>query len=76
MPVASWFRQPGNPFIDVLLDPESLRDGFLDATFVKDQVNRFLSGRDISLDLWSMLNLELWRREFLTGAQRVSVLAS
>jgi hypothetical protein len=26
--------------------------------------------------LWAMLNLELWRREFLTGASRAQAVAS
>jgi len=76
VPIAQWFRQPGNPFIDVLLDPESLRDGFLDPAFVRRRVERFLAGEPISLELWAMLNLELWRREFLTGASRVQAVAS
>ena len=65
VPIARWFREPGNPFVEVLLDPESLRDGFLDAQFVRTRVNRFLTGEEISLELWAILNLELWRRNFL-----------
>jgi len=76
VPIARWFRQAQNPFVEILLDPESLRDGFLDAAFVRGRVERFLAGDEISLELWAMLNLELWRREFLTGASRVSAIAS
>ena len=76
VPIARWFRQAGNPFVDILLDPESLRDGFLDPTFVRRRVERFLAGEHTSLELWAMLNLELWRREFLTGACRVQAVAS
>lgn len=72
VPIARWFREPRNPFIEVLLDPQSLRDGLLDAHFVRARVERFLAGEEISLELWAMLNLELWRREFLVpGATRV-----
>jgi asparagine synthase (glutamine-hydrolysing) len=76
VPIARWFRERGNPFIDVLLDPESLRDGFLDATFVRGRVERFLAGQETSMELWAMLNLELWRREFLTGTSRIRAVAS
>ena len=76
VPIAQWFRRPGNPFIDVLLDPGSLRDGFLDAGFVLGRVKRFMAGDPISLELWAMLNLELWRREFLAGAKRARAIAS
>ncbi len=65
VPIAQWFRQRGNPFIDVLLDPESLRDGFLEADFVRARVSRFVSGADTAIELWAMLNLELWRRSFI-----------
>lgn len=67
VPIASWFRTPGNPFMDVLLDPASLRDGLLDGDYVQSRVKHFLNGADITLELWAMLNLELWRREFLVG---------
>jgi len=75
VPIARWFREPRNPFIDVLLDPSTLRDGFLEPAFVRDRVERFLDGAPISVELWGMLNLELWRREFLTGARQARAIA-
>jgi asparagine synthase (glutamine-hydrolysing) len=72
MPIAQWFRAPGNPFIDILLDPQSLRDGLLDAAYVRGRVERFLAGEPASIEIWAMLNLELWRRSFL-AAQAVPV---
>jgi asparagine synthase (glutamine-hydrolysing) len=65
VPIAQWFRQPGNPFMETLLDSETLANGFLDAGHVKRSVARFRAGHDNSQELWAMLNLELWRREFL-----------
>jgi asparagine synthase (glutamine-hydrolysing) len=76
VPIARWFREQRNPFVEVLLDGETLRDGFLDPAFVRGRVERFLAGDPISLELWGMLNLELWRREFLTGASRARAIAS
>jgi len=76
VPIVQWFREPRNPFMDVLLDPQSLRDGFLDQTFVRGRVDQFVAGRGDSLELWAMLNLELWRREFLDGTSRMRSVAS
>jgi asparagine synthase (glutamine-hydrolysing) len=68
VPIASLLRAPNNPFIDVLLDPGSLRDGLLDPGYVRGRVDAFKAGADISIELWAMLNLELWRRAFLTSS--------
>jgi asparagine synthase (glutamine-hydrolysing) len=76
VPIAQWFREKQNPFVDILLDPETLRDGFLDPVFVRARVERFRAGEPISVELWAMLNLELWRRTFLTGVSRVQAIAS
>jgi asparagine synthetase B (glutamine-hydrolysing) len=67
VPIAQWFRTPGNPFIDVLMDAESLRDGLLDKAFVRKRINDFQHGEANSIEIWAMLNLELWRREFLVA---------
>jgi asparagine synthase (glutamine-hydrolysing) len=76
VPISQWLREPNNPFIDVLLDSGSLRDGLLDASYVRRRVEQFRGGAEISMELWAMLNLELWRREFLTGANRMRAVAS
>ncbi|MFO1418574.1 MAG: asparagine synthase (glutamine-hydrolyzing) [Methylotetracoccus sp.] len=69
VPIADWFRAPGNPFIEVLLDRQTLSDGLLDGVYVRDVVERFQRGQGNTMQLWSILNLELWRREFLdTGS--------
>ncbi len=76
VPVARWFRKQPNPFVEVLLDAESLRDGLLDPAFVRGRVERFLAGAEISTEIWAMLNLELWRRKFLTARGRMRAVAS
>jgi asparagine synthase (glutamine-hydrolysing) len=70
VPIAQWFRAPGNPFIDILLDPESLRDGLLEEGYVRGRVNAFLGGQATAIEIWAMLNLELWRREFLVSRMK------
>ena len=44
--------------------------------FVRGRVQQFMAGDAISIELWAMINLELWRREFLTGAIRMKAIAS
>lgn len=76
VPIAQWFRQPNNPFVEVLLDPGSLRDGFLNEDFVRTRVRQFMAGANTSIELWAMLNLELWRRSFMQAGSRVRAVAS
>ena len=66
MPIARWFREPGNPFVDILSTPEPSRR-IPRCPVLSGARDRFLAGDEISVELWAMLNLELWRREFLTG---------
>jgi asparagine synthase (glutamine-hydrolysing) len=72
VPIAQWFRVPGNPFVEVLLDPGSLRDGLLEATYVRERIQRFLRGEPLSIEIWALLNLELWRRTFLSRAENLN----
>jgi asparagine synthase (glutamine-hydrolysing) len=65
VPIAQWFRQPGNPFIDTLLDEHSTRDGLIEPKQVRASVAAFQAGANNSLELWALLNLELWRRKFM-----------
>jgi asparagine synthase (glutamine-hydrolysing) len=76
VPIAQWFRARDNAFLDVLLDPSTLRDGFIEPAFLKGSVQRFLAGSDNSLELWALLNLELWRREFVHPTRHVRAAAS
>ena len=76
VPIARWFREPRSPFIEILLDHDSLANGLLDGGFVRQRVERFLGGEQNSMELWAMLNLELWRREFLVGSRGVRAVAS
>ena len=65
VPIAAWFRVPGNPFIATLLDETSTRDGLIEPRVVRDSVAAFQKGANNSLELWALLNLELWRRKFV-----------
>ena len=71
VPIAQWLRTPGNPFIEVLLDRETGQDGLLEPSYVRQRVGHFQRGASNSLELWAMLNLELWRRQFLAARPAV-----
>lgn len=81
VPIDTWFRAAKNPFLEILLDEGSLRDGLLEPTYVRRRVADFQRGERISTEIWAMLNLEVWRREFLTapaaqGVARPAVLST
>jgi asparagine synthase (glutamine-hydrolysing) len=65
VPIAQWFRVPGNPFIETLLDSESSRHGLLEPSYVQQRVRQFQNGAPLSMEIWAMLNLEIWRRHVL-----------
>jgi len=65
VPIERWFREKDNPFMEVLLDESTKRDGFIDHRFVERAVERFRAGRPGSTQaIWALINLELWRRVF------------
>ena len=69
VPVGQWFRGPLDELLrDALLSKQSLERGYFRETEVRRLVDQHLASRaDYSFQLWSLLILELWRRE-LTGS--------
>jgi asparagine synthase (glutamine-hydrolysing) len=67
VPVGQWFRGPlRDPLRDALLSPRSLDRGFFRESEVRRLVNEHLERRaDHSFQLWNLLMLELWHREFI-----------
>jgi asparagine synthase (glutamine-hydrolysing) len=66
VPIDKWFREKNNPFLDVLLDTSTKKRSFLNYGFIKKEVENFYHGTENSTHrLWALLNIELWRREFL-----------
>ncbi|HKO99735.1 MAG TPA: asparagine synthase (glutamine-hydrolyzing) [Pyrinomonadaceae bacterium] len=68
-PIRSWLRGALRPMIDELLSSETVERRGL---FRPEQVRRLIdannSGReDFSLQVFQLLNLELWQRQFLDG---------
>jgi asparagine synthase (glutamine-hydrolysing) len=66
VPLARWFRGPLYGFArDVLLSERSRTRGVLNPAAVERQLQLHQRGRDLDLQLWTMLSFELWCRRFL-----------
>jgi len=66
-PIRSWLRGPLRPMVDDLLSAETVtRRGLFRPAEVKRIIEANLSGReDYNLQVFQLLNLELWQREFI-----------
>jgi len=69
VPVGAWFRGAYRSVIDdYALSARSLERGVFDPTFVRNLVAEHQSGaRDHSQRLWSLVNFEMWARQFIDG---------
>ncbi|MEP7076296.1 MAG: asparagine synthase (glutamine-hydrolyzing) [Acidobacteriota bacterium] len=67
VPVGKWFRGEMKQFVrDVLLDKSSLDRGIIRREAIEKYVAEHTAGeRDHSYQIWSLLMLELWFREFI-----------
>jgi len=68
-PVGAWFRGAYRPVIeDYALGARSRARGVFDPAFVRNLVAEHQSGaRDHSQRLWSLVNFEMWARQFIDG---------
>jgi asparagine synthase (glutamine-hydrolysing) len=66
-PIRSWLRGPLRPMVDDLLSAETMkRRGLFRPEEVKRIIEANLSGReDYNLQVFQLLNLELWQRAFI-----------
>ena len=66
-PIRSWLRGALRPLVDELLSEEVIRKrGLFRAEEVRRLIEQNLSGReDFSLQVFQLLNLEIWQRQFL-----------
>ncbi|MBI1761222.1 MAG: asparagine synthase (glutamine-hydrolyzing) [Acidobacteria bacterium] len=67
VPVGAWFRRELRDFVrDVLLSPTAVQRGYFKRAEVERLVTEHQAGRaDYAFQLWSLLMLELWQREFI-----------
>ena len=66
-PIRSWLRGPLQPMVDDLLSEETIRRrGLFRPEEVRRVIEANLSGReDFNLQVFQLLNLELWQRAFI-----------
>ena len=69
-PVRSWLRGPLRPMIDDLLSETTInRRGLFNYSEVRRIIDVTMSGReDRNLEVFLLLNLEIWMRQFLDGS--------
>jgi asparagine synthase (glutamine-hydrolysing) len=67
VPIGQWFRGPlRNLLRDALLSEQSIKRGYFKELEVRRLVSDHLESRaDNSFQLWNLLMLELWHREFI-----------
>ena len=67
VPLGSWFRHQYRSVIDeYVLSDRTMNRGLFDQTFVRDLVAQHQSEtRDHSERLWSLINFEIWLRQFI-----------
>jgi len=68
VPIGSWFRGPFKSIIDeYILSDRALSRGIFAPDFVRQIVALHQAGEDHAERLWSLLNFEIWQRQFFDG---------
>jgi asparagine synthase (glutamine-hydrolysing) len=71
VPLAQWFRGELSGFVrDLLLSPTCRQRGFFNTSYIERMLRQHDEGRDLSLQLWTILSFELWCRRFLDASPR------
>jgi asparagine synthase (glutamine-hydrolysing) len=71
VPLDYWFRGKLGSYIrDLVLGERSRRRGFFDHTYVEALVRKHERGRNLDLQLWTLISFELWARTFLDQGTR------
>ncbi|HEY3580954.1 MAG TPA: asparagine synthase (glutamine-hydrolyzing) [Pyrinomonadaceae bacterium] len=68
VPIGTWFRGPFKSIIDeYVLSDRALSRGIFAPDFVRQIVALHQAGEDHAERLWSLLNFEIWQRQFFDG---------
>ena len=68
VPIGAWFRGPYKSIVDeYVLSDRALSRGIFDPDFVRQIVSLHQAGEDHAERLWSLLNFEIWQRQFFDG---------
>jgi asparagine synthase (glutamine-hydrolysing) len=66
IPLGTWFRGKLSGFVrDLLLSPTSLQRGFFNSEYIEKLLRMHDRGRDLDLQLWTLISFEMWCRKFL-----------
>ena len=69
-PFNVWFKTHLGDFVRrILLSEAASRRGILDPGYIRFLLTQHEGGRDLSMQLWTLLSFELWCRTFLDGPQ-------
>ena len=73
VPVAHWFRGQLSEFArDLLLSDTCRHRGFFNPHYIESLLQQNARGRDLDLQLWTILSFELWCRRFLDAPAAVA----
>lgn len=67
VPIGEWFKKPLKDYIREVLSEENIRKrGYFDPAYIHRMLNDHFNGRRLyTHQIWSLLMLELWSREFI-----------
>jgi asparagine synthase (glutamine-hydrolysing) len=65
VPIGAWFRGSFKKIVDeYVLSERALQRQIFDRAFVRSLVKRHDAGEDHAERLWSLVNFEIWQRQF------------
>ena len=71
IPLGYWFRGKLGAYVrDLLLGETAGRRGFFNRSYIEDLIAQHESGRNLDLQLWTLISFELWARGFLDRGAR------
>ncbi len=76
VPLARWFRGEFRPLLDeYVLGERTLSRGYFQPDFLHRLVHEHVNGKADHMErLWSLVNFEMWQRQFLDGETHVGII--
>jgi asparagine synthase (glutamine-hydrolysing) len=69
IPLRQWFRGKLEGFAtDLLLSAASRQRGILNPQYIRKLLSMHARGRDLDMQLWTLISFEMWCRKYLDGA--------
>jgi asparagine synthase (glutamine-hydrolysing) len=66
VPLGYWFRGRLGPYVrDLLLGESASRRGLFNRSYIEGMVAQHEKGRNLDMQLWTLISFELWARVFL-----------